>query len=349
VRAAYERATVLELGARGVLDGAPFTLAGRTCVRGRRGAIWNEWRLSFEDGRSLFLVESPLGLAVYDEGTLTPAFASVTVGAPLDTGFVVVDRGEATRVAQWGDVEDAPSRYAYADLSSRAGAVATIDFGAASGPSAGGGDLSSSPPRVYVGRKVGFAEVGLSPVSACEPLLIRAPEVSRPAGVETWLEIGDEGELDGVRFRVAGVLGRCLDVGTDERVSWEEYLLVARGVGGVRWLVVASGHWSFVEPVEAGLVGESEASASLDGVVYDFLSEGTARVEWAAGDLPWEVAIGDASSVKDFVHAPWVLTKEWTSDELTWSRAIHVRPDAIAKAFGKRSLPRPRGRAPNEP
>lgn len=349
MRAAYERATVLELGARGLLEGAPFTLAGRTCVRGRRGALWNEWRLSFDDGRSLFLVESPLGLAVYEEGTLTPAFAAVTVGAPLETGYVVVDRGEATRVAQWGAVEEAPSRYAYADLSSRSGAVATIDFGASSGPSVGRGDLSSTPPRVYVGRRTAFAELGLSPVSTCESLLIRAPEVSRPVGVETWLEIGDQGELDGVRVRVAGVLSRCLDAAADERVSWEEYLLVAAGVGGVRWLVVASGHWTLVEPVDAGRVEESEASVTLDGVVYDFLSEGTARVEWAAGDLPWEITIGDASSVKDFVHAPWVLTKEWSSDELTWSRGGHVRPDAIAKAFGKRPLPRPRGRAPNEP
>ena len=348
MRAAYERATVLELGARGVLDGAPFTLAGRTCVRGRRGAIWNEWSLSFDDGRSSFLVESTLGLAVYDDGTLIPAFAALTVGAPLDTGFVVVDRGEATRVAQWGAVGDAPSRYAYADLSSRAGAVATIDFGASSGPNAGGGDLSSSPPRVYVGRNVTFAELGLSPVSTCESLLIRAPEVSRPAGVEIWLEIGDEGDLDGVRFRVAGVLGRCLDA-PDEPVSWVEYLLVARGGGGVRWLVVASGHWSFVEPGDAGRGGAAGASVPRARVRNGHRAQRPGPVEWAAGDLPWETAIGDTSSVKDFAHAPWVLTKEWTEGELTWSRALHVRPDAIAKAFGKRALPRPRGRAPNEP
>lgn len=325
---------VLELGVRGTLDGRSFTLEGRTSIRGRRGVTWNEWSLRFDDGRVLFLADAAGGFTIYEESALTPSLARVIVGAPLDTGFVVVERGEATRVARWGVADEAPARYTYVDLSGRAGELATIDFG-------------SEPPRVFVGRRVTLAELGIDARS--EPRFVPAPEVSRPKGVETWLEPGDTGEIDGTRYRVLGMISRSTGEGGEGCVRWDEYLLFAPDAD-LRWLVVTDGHWSLVEPVDAGRVEERAGCADvvLDGVTYELLSEGVARVDWATGELPWEIAIGDTSSVKDFVHPPWILTREHTDDELTWSRARHVATDVIAKAFGKRSLPRPEGRAPNQ-
>ncbi len=333
----FASSTALELGARGRLDGVPFTLEGRTCVRGRRGALWNEWNVRFEDGRTLFLAEAGGSFTIYEEGSILPSHAEVLVGAALDPSFIVVERGEAVRVARWGAVDEAPSSYAYVDISGRgrrAGELATIDYG-------------SEPPRVFVGRKVTLAELGLTPRSG--PVrLIAAPEVSRPKGVETWLDVGDVGEIGGMQFRVVGMVSRSTGANEEDRVRWDEYLLV-EAVAGFRWLVMTDGHWSLVETIDVGRVEEDDGSVVLDGVTYEPLSlEGVARVDWATGELPWEIGIGDTSNVKDFVHPPWILTREWTADELTWSRGTYLAPDAIAKAFGKRPLPRPTGRAPNQ-
>ncbi|MBX3211837.1 MAG: DUF4178 domain-containing protein [Labilithrix sp.] len=343
MRATYARATVLELGARGRLDGAPFTLAGRTCVEGRRGAIWNEWRMRSGDPRPRFLVEATGTFTVYEEGSLAPAFDDLAVGEPLDTGFVVVERGEARRVATWGEVDAAPARYAYADLSARSGAVATIDFGPTD-PGAGARDR----PRVYVGRRVALAALDLAVTGREAPWLVAAPDVSRPRGVETWLDVGDEGVLDGVRYRVVGALSRCLVAAS--RVAWDEYLLYAPEVG-LRWLVVVAGRWSLVEPIDAGLVDASAGAAAvtLDGVAYQPLSEESARVTWAAGALPWRVEIGEKANVADFVHGPWTLSRERADDALAWSRGRRVAPSAIATAFGKRALPKPDGHDPSDP
>ena len=334
---ALASSTLLELGARGRLDGKPFTLLGRTCIRDRRGALSNEWTLRFDDGRICFLAESAGSFRLYEEGSLIPALTRIVVGAPLDTGFVVVERGEATRVARWGAADDAPASYTYVDLSGRAGEVATIDFG-------------SEPPRVFVGRKVALAELSLE--ARADPVrFIPAPDVSRPAGVETWLEIGEAGELEGARYRVVGMISRSSGTSQGgDRTRWDEYLLFDPAIG-VRWLVVADGHWSLVEAIDAGRIVERDGGASveLDGVTYEPLSEeAVARVEWACGELPWEVAIGETSHVQDYVHAPWILTRERTPDEMTWSRATYLAPDAIVQGFGKRPLPRPSGRAPNE-
>jgi hypothetical protein len=347
--------TRFELGARGSLGDSAFSLVGRTRVRGPRGVTWNEWTLRFDDGRSCFLAESIDALTLYTETSILPSFDTLVPGAPLDTGFVVVERGRATRTSQWGEVEEAPRSYAFVDLSSRSGAPATIDFG--------GDGLQAGPsppfPHVFVGRPVTIAELGLSAAGSALGLLITAPEVSRPKGVELWLSVGDTGVLDSARapVRVLGSVSRSMAVPDDETVRWDEYLLVDEPLGAtaaaLRWLVLCDGHFNLVEEIEPGLVvrGGSTDAVAFDGNTYEKISEGTARVDWASGQLPWEIAIGDTSHVQDFVHAPHILTEERTGerDVVTWSRGVYVASDAIAKAFGKRTLPRPLGRPPNAP
>ncbi len=59
--------------------------------------------------------------------------------------------------------------------------------------------------------------------------------------------------------------------------------------------------------------------------------------------------LGDEVLAKDFVHAPHTLSVESAPDEISWSRGTYLPPDAVMKAFGKRVLPKPVGRAPNQP
>jgi len=318
----FEASTALDLGARGVFDGVAFALVGRTCVLGVRGALWNEWTLHFVDERRLYLVEAG-DFILYEEASLIPSWDALVPGHAVDLGYVVVARGEARRVERWGLQENTPATYGYVDLSSRTGLKATIDFG--------------ETPKLFVGRPVSLVELGLTPHSA--PVrYIPAPDVSRPKGVDVWLEVGDEGVLGTSVFRVVGMVSRSTDA-----QQWGEYLL-HHAPDGLRWLVVSDGVWSLATPVEAGVVLESESAATVAGEGYELVMEGKARVDWASGELPWEVAIGEESNVREFATAESFLTKEWTAETVSWSRSIPVASDVIAKAFAKRALPKPRPR-----
>lgn len=332
----FERATVLELGARGRLRKAAFELVGRTCVRSASGGVWNEWTARFDDGRTGVLAEARGAFVMYFEEPIVPPYEGLVAGAPLETGFVVAERGKATRIARVGETFDGPRSYRYVDLSSRTGESATLDYGA-------------REPRVFVGRRSTLAELGLSPRSG-RPRFVPAPIGERPRDLELVLAVGDAGALGGARWRVTGILHRSIRA-ERRRYTWQEYLLFEAS-GGFRWLVVSDGHFSLVESIEPGLVTRGERSpghVTYGGDRYDAWSEGVARVEWAAGELPWQVAIGEEVRSADFVRPPHMLSFEGTDDEINWSLATYVAPDAVAKAFGKRALPKPIGRAPNQP
>jgi hypothetical protein len=335
----YENATILHLDSRGSLDGQAFTLVGRTCVRGGRGAIWNEWTMAFDDGRTLYLAEAAGLLTVYEEGSLFPALSTLLPGRPLATDWIVVERGEACRVASWGRVPGGPPTYPYVDLSSPTGIPATIDLG-------------EPLPRVFVGRRIGATELGLDPGAGAgagalpprpRPRLPRTADVSRPAGVEVWLNPGDAGDLGiagvtgGCPVHVLGVLARSIEGPDGGRQRWEEYFLYP----GALWLSVASGHWSLSRNVEPGLVTEDAGVATFDGERFAGEGETIARVDWAAGELPWEAAVGDVSTVEDFRGPGRTLTREQTPEDIAWSLAEPIPPDIVAKAFGKRALPKP--------
>lgn len=344
--AAYEATTVLELGARGKYKSAPFVLAGRSCVRSDAGGLWNEWILTFDDGRQGFLAEALGAFTLFFERPVAPPYDALRIGEPLLTGFVVVERGQAKRVARWGDVPEAPKTYRYADLSSATGETATIDYGSG----------ERTDPDVFVGRRVKLSEMGLT-ARTDRPKLIAAPGGPAPKGVETWLAVGDTGELESTsdggapgqraRFRVIGIMHRSIKV-EGERYTWEEYVLHS-SAHGLRWLVVSDGHWSFIESVEAGQVEVTERGAKYRGQLHTFMSNGKARVEWATGELPWEVAIGDVTDARDYLRTPHVLSCERSADEINWSYGTYTPPDTVARAFGKKLLPKPSGRAPNQP
>lgn len=331
----YEESTVLELGARGKHRGAPFALVGRTCVKSDGGGLWNEWTLAFDDGRQGFLAEALGAFTLFFERPIAPAFESLAPGKPLGSDFVVVERGQAKRIARWGDVPEAPRTYRYADLSSASGESATIDYGE-----------RASEPDVFVGRRLRLAELGLRPRGG-RPRFLPAPGGAPPKGLELWLSVGDEGELGKTKLRVIGIVQRSIRI-EGERYTWEEYVLHSPAEG-LRWLVVSDGHWNFIEAVEAGQVEETERGAKYRGVVHTFLSGGKARVEWATGELPWELAVGDTAETRDYVRAPHVLSRESSADEITWSYATYTPADDVARAFRKRVLPKAEGRAPNQP
>ena len=324
----YEDSTVLTLGAKGTFDGEKFELVGRTCLRGDGGALWNEWAMRFDKAKTRWLAEARGEFVVYDEDeSIFGSHEALVVDVPI--GFIVVERGEATRVATWGEVPDLPKRYRFADIVGPGAWPVTIDW------SAGG-------PRMYAGTKTTLDTLGLSPRKG-ERRLPAAPDVGRPKSFTPWLDVGDEGSLAGRgKFRVAGILGRSIKV-DGEKFTWVEYFLDSV-TDGFRWLSESDGHWSFVTPIDP-----VRARAELSKAKVEEYSSGTARIEWAAGELPWAVEVGETVSVTDSLGPSFMVSRESSKDEVSYSLVEWIPPDAIAKGFKKRSLPKPVGRAPHQP
>ena len=290
-----EAFTVLSLGDRGVVEGAAFTLVGQTLVRSEHGLRWTEWRLRLDDGRMLFLAESAGRLVLFHEAPLLPALDELVPGAPLDRGWIVTARGRATRLARWGEPDEAPREYTFAELA-RDEEIATIEW-----------------PHSFRGGVVSLAALGLR---ASRPLrLWTVPDLSAPKDVG-WLPVGAVGTFQDRPAEVLGIVARA-----SGDAAWEE-VLVRTGDTAV-WLVLADGAWSVLEPVVSGPPDAGDAPTE-------------AVVTWAAGELPWEVAVGDRSALSE-QHG---ITREVSVHGVTWSRAHPVPTEVIAKSFGKRALPR---------
>lgn len=167
------------------------------------------------------------------------------------------------------------------------------------------------PPHAFRGKVVQLADLGLA---AERPLrLHRVPELSPPP--ETgWLPIGTTGTFRGRRAEVIGCIARTAD-----GAVWEEHLV--RHEGALAWLVLADGTWSEIEPL---VFGPDEGERV------------EATVTWAAGELPWEVTVGERSVLSEH-HG---ITREASVHGVSFSRARPIPTEDIAKSFGKRALPR---------
>lgn len=309
-----EAATQLELGMRGVLGGEPFELTGRRCVQGQRGQLWNEWTIELPARRrAAYLAESFGALTLYEEGSLLPTLDPFLVGHDLVAPWLVVARGTATRLAKWGAVGEAPGTYEYVELSAR-----ELPARAA----------SVAEGETFVGAPTSADELGLTLLDV--PLaLVPTANVSAPAGLELWLEVGEVGLLEGIELRVVGVLARQTSLPDEPPLRWQDYLLY-NAQSGLRWLSVADGHWSWAVPIEVGPAGYDARASARKGIA--------ATLEWATGALPWSAEIGERATIWERGD----LVFERTGSDLSAARTAPLTTDAVARAFRKRSLPRPR-------
>lgn len=66
------------------------------------------------------------------------------------------------------------------------------------------------------------------------------------------------------------------------------------------------------------------------------------------GEFYWRVKAGDKAETADFVAAPWMLSREKTASEVTWSLIQYVEPSEIEAAF-RVSVGEPAGIGPHQP
>ncbi len=380
--------SLLALGQEGGYEGAPrFDLVGRLQLDYGTGT-WDEWLMGFRDGTWAWLSESQGKFHYLGRVPVPPApgFADLHVGQTLDLGppgtFVVIEAGEARFVTGQGelpfDVEPG-SRLRYADLSGPDGQFATLDYG-----------TGATAEALFVGREVALEDLGLTRTRSDEerrtkvavtalscpqcggPLELHAPDqaqriacpycgslldatrdlavleaLSHPP-VTPLIPLGSAGRWGGIEWAVIGFMQRSVTA-EGVRYPWDEYLLY-QARQGFRWLVEAKGHWSFVEPVNAGDVIDRLSRKEYRGQSFRPFQGGTARVDHVLGEFYWAVARGDETDTADYICPPLMLSREGTRKELNWSLGTYAEGEEIWKAFGLTgSPPEPRGIAPHQP
>jgi hypothetical protein len=379
--------SVLALGLRGGYQGAPkFTLVGRLQLDYGAGG-WDEWLMAFDDGTWSWLSEAQGRFHYMAPAVLPPLppFSGVRVGQAYDLGppgsFVATEVRKARFAAAQGELpfDVTPgSELHFMDLSGRGGQFATVDYGegeAAEAVYVGRevqladlGFKAADLPDAEQRRKAVGAE-GLKCPQCAGPVEVRAPDQTQRVACEYCgslldaskdfavlqalqqpdikpvIPLGSVGRFQDVKWTAIGALERSVTV-EGVRYPWEEYLL-HEPRKGFRWLVLSRGHWSFVEPINAGDVD----GASYDGVSYAHFQSGLARVDALLGEFYWAVAVGDEAYTDDYISPPHMLSKETEGSEENWSHGTYLTRAEVEEAFGlqKDSLPEPHGVAPNQP
>jgi len=388
VAAVLPTPSVLKLGMDGRYEGAPrFTLVGRLQLDYGSGT-WDEWLMGFDDDSWAWLSEAQ-GRFHYMAAVAVPplpSFSQVRAGQTLDLGsgtFVVTEARRARFMTAAGEMpfDIEPGQILnYVDLSGPGGQFATIDYG-----------TGNRPEAVYVGREVSLAEIGIREIVSEEdrqvrvqgqnlscpqcggPIEVRVPDqtqrvacsycgslldatqkfavlnAAEAVGFEPTIPLGTKGTLDGVSWTAIGAMERSVTF-EGVRYPWREYLLY-EPQRGFRWLVESKGHWSFVEPVNAGDV-RGRATPSHRGIRYEHFQGGQAVVDHVVGEMYWAVAIGDFVTAADYIAPPHMLSFEEDehNNEITWSRGTYKEPSEIQAAFGLAGrLPRRDGVGPHQP
>jgi hypothetical protein len=166
------------------------------------------------------------------------------------------------------------------------------------------------------------------------------------------IPLGTRGKIRGTDYEVIGFERRAMVVDY-ESYHWHEYVLF-NPYKGFRYLTEYQGHWNDVATCKELPSVDPRLSTPYDanylGEIYKQFQTADAKTEFVLGEFPWEVRVGEAVRLTDYIHPPRVLSCEKTPKEITWSIGEYVDGRDIWSAFRLDGNPPPSvGIYENEP
>ena len=151
------------------------------------------------------------------------------------------------------------------------------------------------------------------------------------------IPLGTRGTIRGTAYKAVGFQRRTLHV-DGMPYSWHEYVLF-NPYKGFRYLTEYNGHWndtSILRSLPTVNDNVSPATVTYLGESYRLFQTTKAGTSFVLGEFPWQVRVGEAADVSDYIHPPRVISSERTGKEITWSMGEYMAGRDIWKAF---SLP----------
>jgi hypothetical protein len=165
------------------------------------------------------------------------------------------------------------------------------------------------------------------------------------------IPLGSRGAFGGASWEAIGYQTRGVE-SDGVLYEWEEYLLF-NPYRGFRYLTQYNGHWNLVtplQPVPETRTFLNKIAATYNGRSYKHFSHANADTTFVLGEFPWRVRAGDRVAADDLVSPPYLLSREATKDEVTWSEGVYTPGAEIWKAFAlPGSPPQARGVYLNQP
>ncbi len=353
--------TPLFIGLRGKYGQTSFTIIGRLQQQYAEG-IWNEWLLQLDNRRTAWLGEGSglFYLTVPSTTTETlPAFASLSLGQSLTLDgkhYSVSNIENARCIATEGEIPFSADPGHYANLVDLAGendSFASLDY-------------SNEQTKLYTGKTLNLNELQLEAidnrelkqqpskelrcagcgdavvvhnpaslvvacascrmvnnVSAGGKLIVAYSQANQK--IRPQIALGSHGILEGHSFEIIGFMRRIggLDI-------WDEYLLYNPSQG-VRWLVCANGHWTFMQPSKAHTYSPSVILHK--NMTFKHFADYDATVVGVLGEFYWQVKNGERNRCTDYICVPYILSSEKSNNEIVWSDGFYISGSEIAKAF----------------
>ncbi len=361
----------LQLMASGKWQDKTFTLIGRLQYKYDQGS-WNEWIAIFEDGSTGNLSEDN-GTFVFSTAftskNAVPEASQFKVGRTTAINgktFSIASNQRVFLISAQGELPKLPalnSDFSMVELRGDQGDVISIDYSSET-PSLYIGravlmdDLQLkglkdeqaktesgqqfSCPNCASSLHVTLATTKTLTCKSCNSIIDVSHGVAgqlshalQSEPVAPLIALGSSGQLQGVMWQIVGFqhrMGYEVD-DPDEHFGWSEYLLYNQK-RGFTFLVDSNEGWSLATPTTgAPTLSPNGLIATYLGKKYNKKYSYKAETSYVAGEFYWLVERGQQSNNTDFESGGVLLSREETSNEVTWSMGSKLSSTAVAKSF----------------